>query len=318
MRFTTLIACILILISAAAVYAQPKDLTRIELTVFRLDAGTAVAHGRGYFAQERLDVKATITGSSTEQMRGLSQGKFQIATGGFDNVLAWSGKEGAEIVAVAKQTESPSLTLFALPEIKKWEDLGGKKLAADAVDTAYALVLRKILLAHGLDFARGDYQLIGVGATPNRLESMIKGETFASILSPPVDHEAEAAGMVKMAHHREVLPDYPGSSIIVTRRWAESHRAELVSFLRARNAAVAWAKDPANRDAAITVVADTLKIGREDAANRLDELATDGALNIAGLKNVLDLRVQFGFKLPMGNTLEKYYDESYFREAAGK
>ncbi|HEX2386143.1 MAG TPA: ABC transporter substrate-binding protein [Candidatus Binatia bacterium] len=318
MRFTTLIACILILISAAAVYAQPKDLTRIELTVFRLDAGTAVAHGRGYFAQERLDVKATITGSSTEQMRGLSQGKFQIATGGFDNVLAWSGKEGAEIVAVAKQTESPSLTLFARPEIKKWEDLGGKKLAADAVDTAYALVLRKILLAHGLDFARGDYQLIGVGATPNRLESMIKGETFASILSPPVDHEAEAAGMVKMAHHREVLPDYPGSSIIVTRRWAESHRAELVSFLRARNAAVAWAKDPANRDAAITVVADTLKIGREDAANRLDELATDGALNIAGLKNVLDLRVQFGFKLPMGNTLEKYYDESYFREAAGK
>jgi ABC-type nitrate/sulfonate/bicarbonate transport system substrate-binding protein len=318
MRFTTLIACILILISAAAVYAQPKDLTRIELTVFRLDAGTAVAHGRGYFAQEGLDVKATITGSSTEQMRGLSQGKFQIATGGFDNVLAWSGKEGAEIVAVAKQTESPSLTLFALPEIKKWEDLGGKKLAADAVDTAYALVLRKILLAHGLDFARGDYQLIGVGATPNRLESMIKGETFASILSPPVDHEAEAAGMVKMAHHREVLPDYPGSSIIVTRRWAESHRAELVSFLRARNAAVAWAKDPANRDAAITVVADTLKIGREDAANRLDELATDGALNIAGLKNVLDLRVQFGFKLPMGNTLEKYYDESYFREAAGK
>jgi len=318
MRFTTLIACILILISAAAVYAQPKDLTRIELTVFRLDAGTAVAHGRGYFAQERLDVKATITGSSTEQMRGLSQGKFQIATGGFDNVLAWSGKEGADIVAVAKQTESPSLTLFARPEIKKWEDLGGKKLAADAVDTAYALVLRKILLAHGLDFARGDYQLIGVGATPNRLESMIKGETFASILSPPVDHEAEAAGMVKMAHHREVLPDYPGSSIIVTRRWAESHRAELVSFLRARNAAVAWAKDPANRDAAITVVADTLKIGREDAANRLDELATDGALNIAGLKNVLDLRVQFGFKLPMGNTLEKYYDESYFREAAGK
>jgi len=33
---------------------------------------------------------------------------------------------------------------------------------------------------------------------------------------------------------------------------------------------------------------------------------------------VLDLRVQFGFKLPMGNALEKYYDESYYREAAGK
>jgi ABC-type nitrate/sulfonate/bicarbonate transport system substrate-binding protein len=133
-----------------------------------------------------------------------------------------------------------------------------------------------------------------------------------------VDVQAEKAGMIKMADHREVLPDYPGSSIIVARAWAESHRDELVRFLRARSAAVDWAKNPANREAAIAVVAETLKIGRDDASNRLDELAKDGALNVAGLKNVLDLRVQFGFKLPMGNSLERYYDESYFREAAGK
>ncbi len=298
--------------------AQPKELRRIELNVFRVDAGTAVAQGRGFFAGEGLEIHTTITGSSTEQMRGLSSGKFQIATGGFDNVLAWSGKEGAELVAIAKQTESPSLSLFVRPEIKRWEDLRGKKLAADAVDTAYALVLRKILLAHGLDFARGDYELIGVGATPNRLQSIIKGETLAAILSPPVDAQAEKAGMIKMADHREVLPDYPGSNIIVARAWAESHRDEVVRFLRARIAAVDWAKNPANRESAITVVADTLKIGRDDASNRLDELAKDGALNVGGLKNVLDLRVQFGFTLPMGNSLERYYDESYFREAAGK
>src|SRR5689334_9932906 len=281
MKLTTLIASVVFVFATAeAVHAQPRELKRIELNVFRVDAGTAVAHGRGYFANEGLDVKATVTGSSTEQMRGLSTGKFHIATGGFDNVLAWSGKEGAEIIAIAQQTDAPSLSLFVRPEIKKWEDLRGKKLAADAVDTAYALVLRKILLVHGLDFTRSDYQLVAVGGTPNRLASLLKGETFASILSPPVDHEAEAAGMVKMAHHREVLPDYPGSSIIVARAWADRHRAELVSFLRARIAAVAWAKDPANREAAITVVSDTLKIGREDAANRLDELAKDGALNI--------------------------------------
>jgi ABC-type nitrate/sulfonate/bicarbonate transport system substrate-binding protein len=277
-----------------------------------------VALARGFFAKEGLDVHAAITGSSTEQMRGLSTGKFQLVTGAFDNVLAWSGKEGAEIIAVAKQTESPSLPLFARPEIKKWEDLRGKKLAADAVDTAYALVLRKILLAHGLDFAHGDYQLVAVGATPNRLESMVKGETVAAILGPPVDTQAETAGMVKMADHREVLPDYPGSIIITSRAWAESHRGDLVRFLRARIAATDWVKNPVNREAAITVVSDTLKMGRESAAERVDELAKDGALNVAGLKNVLDLRVQYGFKLPMGDSLDRYYDLSYFREAAGK
>jgi ABC-type nitrate/sulfonate/bicarbonate transport system substrate-binding protein len=319
MKLSTLIASLLILIfAAAAAYAQKKELKRIELSVFRVDAGTAAAQAQEFFAKEGLDVHVTSTGSSTEQMRGLIGGKLQITTGAFDNVLAWSGKEGAEIIAVAQSTASPSLSLFVRPEIKNWDDLRGKKLAADAVDTAYALVLRKILLAHGLDFTRGDYELIGVGATPNRLESIIKGETFACILSPPFDGQGLAAGMVKMTDHREVLPNYPGSSIIVARPWAESHRAELAAFLRARTAGVDWVKNPGNREAAVTAVADTLNIRREDAANRIDEVAKDGALNVAGLKNVLDLRVQFGFKLPMGNTLEKYYDESYYREAAGK
>lgn len=37
--------------------------------------------------------------------------------------------------------------------------LKGKKLAVDAVDTAFALTLRRILLARGLDLKRGDYKL---------------------------------------------------------------------------------------------------------------------------------------------------------------
>src|SRR5581483_11428311 len=159
---------------------------------------------QGFFAKEGLEINVTVTPSSTEQMRGLIKGTFDIATGAFDNVLAWSGKEGPEIIAVAHQTESPTLPLFVRPDIKKWDDLRGKKLAA--------------------------------GATPKRLESMVAGETFAGILGAPVDKDALAAGMIKMADHREVLPDYPGSLFAVTRPWAESHRAELIRFLRARTA----------------------------------------------------------------------------------
>src|SRR5262249_117827 len=156
-----------------------------------------------------------------------------------------------------------------------------KKLAADAVDTAYALVMRRILLAHGLDLDRGDYELVAVGATPTRLESMVARETFAAILGPPVDKDALAAGMIKMADHREVLPDYPGRLFAVSRAWAESHRAELVQFLRARTAGYAWIKNPANRDAAIKLVARDLKLSPQGAAERIDESAA-GPLNVSG------------------------------------
>lgn len=127
---------LLLLLAARSANGQQKELRKIRLNVFRVDAATVAARVNGYFAAEGLDVEPTTTPNSTAQMRGLSQGKFDIVSTAFDNVLAWSGREGAEIVAIAQISDKTVLPVFVRPEIKDWSDLKGKKLAADAVDTA--------------------------------------------------------------------------------------------------------------------------------------------------------------------------------------
>ncbi|HMF47152.1 MAG TPA: ABC transporter substrate-binding protein, partial [Candidatus Saccharimonadales bacterium] len=130
------IALSLVLLTSVA-NAQQKELRKIPLNVFRTDAATVAAKTNGYFAAEGFDVDVTATPNSTDQMRGLSQGKFDIVSTAFDNVLAWSGKEDAEIVAIAQISDKTVLPVFVRPEIQNWSDLKGKKLAADAVDTAF-------------------------------------------------------------------------------------------------------------------------------------------------------------------------------------
>ena len=56
-------------------------------------------------------------------------------------------------------------------------------------------MLRRVLLANGLDMTKGDYELLALGATGARLDSMIKGETFAGVLNSPFDLKALDAGM---------------------------------------------------------------------------------------------------------------------------
>jgi ABC-type nitrate/sulfonate/bicarbonate transport system substrate-binding protein len=316
-RFVIEIA-LLFLLTAQSASGQQRELRKVHLNVFRVDAATAAARGNGYFAAERIDVDATPTPSSTAQMRGLSQGKFDIISGGFDNVLAWSGKEGADIIAVAQVRDKTELPLFVRPEIKDWSDLKGKKLAADAVDTAFALVLRRILLAHGLDLAKGDYELVAVGATGNRLESMIKGESYAGILNPPFDAKALAAGMRWIGDSKEVLPDYPNTVLATSREWAEKSRNTLIAYLRAWLKGMSWVKDPANRETAIKTVGIELKLNPKEAQESVEELSTTGNLNLPGLQVVLDLRNQFGFKLPKGDKLPVYYDTQYLNAAKGK
>lgn len=311
----------LVLLSALSVgdlYAQQKELRKLRVNVFRTDAATAAARARGLFTAEGLEVAITTTPNSTDQMRGISNGTYDIASTGFDNVLAWSGREGAEIVAVAQISDRTVLPVFVRPEIKSWSDLKGKKLAADAVDTAFALVLRRILLANGLDLNRGDYELVAVGATGQRLESMVKGETFAGILNPPFDAKAMAAGMRRIGDSREVLPDYPNTILAVNREWGQKNRDVLVAYLRAWLAGMRWVKDPATHEEAVKLLGTELKLSPKAAAASVEELSTTGKLNLAGLETVLKLRTEFGFKLNKGEKLPAYYDAGYYSAAAGR
>jgi ABC-type nitrate/sulfonate/bicarbonate transport system substrate-binding protein len=282
------------------------------INVFNVDAALAAGRAKGTFAAADLEIDVLVTPNSTDQMRGLGKGSWQVVSTAFDNVLGWSGREGAEIIAIAQVAQGITLPVYVRPEIKSWEDLRGKPLAVDAVDTAYALVLRRVLLAHGLEMERGDYTLIAKGTTGHRLDSMMQGETFAGVLNPPWDAKAAAAGMVRFADHREVLPDYPGGVYAVGRRWAGDNRALLMRYLRAWNEALGWCHDEKNRDEAIRLLAAAEKIDEKAAANRLRQLPKDGRLNLPGLHTVLDLRVQFGLIPPMGKELAQYYDEKFY------
>jgi ABC-type nitrate/sulfonate/bicarbonate transport system substrate-binding protein len=287
---------------------------RLLINVFNVDAALAVGRGKGMFAGQSLEVDVMVTPNSTDQMRGLGKGSWHIVSTAFDNVLGWSGREGAEIVAVAQVAQGITLPVYVRPEIKTWVDLRGKPLAVDAVDTAYALVLRRVLLAHDFEMERGDYKLIARGTTGHRLDSMMQGETFAGVLNPPWDVKAAAAGMVRFADHREVLPDYPGGVYAVSRNWADENRDILLKYLRTWSEALRWCHDETNRDEAVKLVAVAEKLEEKAAANRLRQLPESGQLNLAGLQSVLDLRVQFKLTPAMGQDLAKYYDESFYGE----
>jgi len=289
---------------------------RLIINVFNIDPALAVGRAKGLFAANGLDLEVIITPNSTDQMRGLGKNSWQIVSTAFDNVLGWSGRAGAEIVAVAQVSQGVILPVYVRPEIKTWDDLRGKALAVDAVDTAFALVLRRVLLAHGLEMDRGDYTLVAKGTTGHRLESMTRGETFAGVLNAPWDAKAAAAGMMRIADHREVLPDYPGGVFSVGRSWAADSRQILTRFLRAWKDALGWLHKDENRAEALKLVAAEEKLDEKGAQRKLAQSPKDGQLNLTGLQTVLDLRVQFGLTPTLGKELKSYVDASFYQQSS--
>jgi ABC-type nitrate/sulfonate/bicarbonate transport system substrate-binding protein len=291
--------------------------TDLHLITFGASAAITIAQANGLFAAEGLAVQHTVTPSSTEQMRGLGEERYDIASTAFDNVLAWSGREGANIVAVAQGGSGNFLPVYVRPEISDWTDLRGKRLSVDAVDTAFALVLRRILLEHGLDMDRGDYELVPDGATKARFESMERGETFAAILNRPWDGRGEQAGFKKFGDHRQVLPNYPGTAYAVNTTWAAKHSDDLVGFLRALFGAAAWMNDTAHRDEAVTILTNEGTASSEAALADIHRTSVDGAFDLESLAVPLELRVRFSLTPPKGGDLSVYVDASYLERALG-
>jgi ABC-type nitrate/sulfonate/bicarbonate transport system substrate-binding protein len=270
-----------------------------------LEAGTAL----GLFEAENLAVTVELTPSSLVQMQGLTAGRWDLAITSFDNLLVSATREGVPSVAfgVADRADLP---LFVRPEITRYEDLRTRPIAADSVDTAFALVLRRLLLAHGLDLARGDYELVAVGANSERLASMVRGETVAAVLAPPYDAAAREAGLRQLGHHREVLPDYPGQMLAATAAWlqVDRHRAAAVRFLRAWRRAAAWATKASHRGAAIDLLTGRQGISPAAAAVLLDGVLADIRLDLAGPASVRDVRLELGLMPPPGPDLARYCD----------
>ena len=269
-----------------------------------------VAAARGEFAAEGLAVSVEVTPASIVQMQGLTAGRWDIAVTNFDNLLVSATREGVPSVAFAV-ADRADLPFFVRPEITAWEDLRGRAIAADAVDTAFALVLRRLLVAHGLDLARGDYSLVAVGANAERLASLRRGDTVAAILAPPWDTEAREAGLRQLGHHREVLPAYPGQMLAATAAWLRvpANRDAAVRFLRAWRRAAAWCAGPENHEAAIRLLVGRQGISDGAAEVLLAGVRTDIAIDPAGPATVRDVRLALGLPAPTGS-IERFFDDS--------
>ncbi len=292
-----------------------SDLAELGLITFSESAAVALAHAGGLFERHGVAVDVTRTPSSTEQMRGLIENRWQIASTAFDNVLAWSARDGGpQVVGVAQASGSVDLPVYVRPEIASWDDLRGKPLAVDAVDTAYGLVLRRILQAQGLELDR-DYAFVAAGATGYRLEAMEKGEAFAAVLNPPWNARAEESGMRLMARHSDVVPGYPGGVFAVSRPWGEAHREEVAAFLRGLRDATRWARSPERRGAAAALAASEMSVGQEQAARALARLPETLRLDPAAFAIPLEIRLRFGFAPPNGTAIADYLDASYLDAA---
>jgi NitT/TauT family transport system substrate-binding protein len=277
------------------------------------------AASQGIFERHGLRVEIQFTANSQEQRDGLAKGEFQIAQAAVDNAVAMVERAREDVVIVTGGDSSMN-ELFVQPDIRAYGDLKGHTLLVDAPDTAYALQLKKILLMNGLKEG-ADYKIHPIGGTALRLKGMRENKDYkAAMLNPPFSLDAKVAGLKSLGGAAELIGSYQATGTFVLRKWASANRDTLERYLAGLIEGTRWAVSPANKDAAIRILSERLKVSPEIATRTWElladpkfGLARDTQFNAEGFRNVLALRAEiegdWGGKPPAA---ERYFDLSYY------
>ena len=266
------------------------------------------AERQGFFEEQGLRVQLTPTPSSTFQMQGLAEGRFDIAMTAFDNVVAYQEGQGEAKIPPNPDmfafmgSDNGFLSVVGGKNVKSMKDLVGKKLAVDALTTGYAFVLRELLARNGI--AESDVTFEKAGGGLQRFQALLKGEHAATMLITPFDLLAMNQGHRQLARAVDTLGAYQGVVAASRRSWAAKNGSALEGFVRAYRAGVSFVFE--NKDVAEALLVANIRtmtpaLARQTLGVLLDERSgffRDVRLDPEGMETVLALRSKFsGMKL---------------------
>jgi len=317
----SVVATVLLLLTVAEIPDAGAAETRLRVNVFKNPQHVALyaAREKGFFARRGLAIDLSFTPHSRAQRDGMVQGAFDIAQGAVDNAVALVEVEKADMVIVAGGSDGLN-ELMARPEINSYEDLRGRGIVVDRPDTAYALLLYKMLALHGLK--KGDYTIILGGDCAARHAAVQPGRGgVAAMMNPPCNFIVRKEGFKSLGRATDAIGPYQADGIWVRRPWARQNGDTLVRYLQAMIEGYRWVFDPANHAEAAAVVARAINVDADVAAHSIAAgagphggLARDARIDMAGFANMLRLRAEIiggaGDAIP-----QKYLDLSYYDRA---
>ena len=299
-------------VAAAATLAQRPRAARaqtppaLRANIFGgLDAWPIyVMHERGFLERNGAALALTTTTGSVSQFRQLMAGDADLALTALDNVVAYDSGQGDPSVTVTDFVAflgvgSGFLKLVTRPEITSYDQLRGKAFAVDAPGTGFSFVLRRMLEKNGV--LPGEYSFVALGNTQKRFAAIASGQCIGGMVGAPYDVLGRRQyGLNVFGSALDVLGHYQASVAIARRSWIEANRPAALAFVRAYRASTQWMTDPANRDAAVAILAHRTDLPPDLVAETGPAILADprsfsrsGALDPAGVATTMQLRAAY-------------------------
>ena len=184
------------LIFAPAALAQKLVIAWTAVSAF--NSPFWIMSDAGLYKEEGLDVDTMYIASSPIAAKATLAGEVVISAQN-SQVIADSGLQGADLVAIGATVNIVPFYIMAAPEINSVTDLKGKTVGVSRFGAATDFGMRMFLAKHGLA-AHRDVAFIQIGGMPEIATALSKKIIAAAPMSYPMVYVAEQGGAKVLAN----------------------------------------------------------------------------------------------------------------------
>lgn len=267
----------------------------------------------GLLAKYGLNGDLVLTPGSTRQIQALVGNSVHIAQ--VDAVTTINAiAQGADLVMISGSLNTFPFSFVAQKEIRKPEDLAGKKIGIVGFGGANELAI--LLALKEWNVPRQSVTILQAGGASQRLVALSAKALDATVLAQPEIGEAQRMGMSVLVHMRDMkTAAFPMNTIVVRRSFLQQNRDVVKRFQQAY--AEATYQLLHSKEKAMAVLSKWLQQKNPKAIEETYQyIATSFSFptRIApqGIRNTLDMVAQRNPKIDMNPA--KYVDESMLDE----
>ena len=185
----------------------------------------------GLYKEEGLDVDTMYIASSPIAAKATLAGEIVISAQN-SQVIADSGLQGADLIAIGATVNIVPFYVMAAPEINSIGDLKGKTIGVSRFGAATDFGMRMFLAKHGLT-AHRDVAFVQIGGMPEIATALSKKMIAAAPMSYPMVYVAEQAGAKVLANLAKDEIPFVHLTLTTTKRFLKEKRPQVKAFLRA-------------------------------------------------------------------------------------
>lgn len=257
--FLTVLAVAVCLCAPLSARAQIRTNFASSITSESMTA-VWVARERGLFKKHGLEMQYILMPRSPLAIAALLAGEIDAAIIGPGHLIS-AGTGGADLIGIANFFQKLDYRLNVRPEIRKPEDLRGKKIAISGPGATSHLVTLLALQGLNIDPVQAKIALLTIPGTElNRRLALESGSVDATTLRGAVGDMYDHKGFTALYNFKNSGMTLPQTMLVTSRRIAASKPQVVEAYLKTLIESIGLLLDPANQDSVTRTIAKNLRL----------------------------------------------------------